>query len=359
MSAPKPTRVGIIGAGAIAMHGHIPGIKKHADGQVVAVCDTNKTRADALAQAHGVATVYTDWRQLIADPTIDAVTVALPNALHAEVTIAALNAGKHVLCEKPLAMTVAQGEEMVAAAHKHGRVLAINMSNRPRYEVQYMRSKVAAGDLGTVTYATGRMIRRNGIPGFGSWFTRKELAGGGALLDIGVHMLDMVLHILGHPKISAIRGEVQAVHGPQRKGLGGWGSDRVMDGTFDVDDLASLHLRLADGGLVTIEVTWAFYGQNEERIQIAGSKGGFDYFPTLYGNDKPLRFYTDDNGNPIEVIPSIARPDSAPHNQVYLRYIDAIRGQGNVIASGDDGLATLRLLEATYRSAAEKREISL
>ena len=259
----KPVRVGIIGAGAIAMHGHIPGIKRHPHGSVVAVCDTNQERAASLASSHGIAQVYQDWRELLRNPEIDAVTVALPNALHAEVSIAALKAGKHVLCEKPLAMTVAQGEEMVATAHAQGRILAINMSNRPRTEVQYMRQQVASGALGTISYATGRMIRRAGIPGFGSWFTRRELAGGGALLDIGVHMLDMVLHILGEPKVAAIRGEVQAVHGPQRRGLGGWGSDRVMDGTFDVDDLAALHLRLADGGLVTIEVTWAFYGQNE------------------------------------------------------------------------------------------------
>jgi len=168
----------------------------------------------------------------------------------------------------------------------------------------------------------------------------------------------MVLYALGNPTVSAIRGEVQAVHGPQRRGLGGWGSDRVMDGTFDVDDLASLHLRLADGGLVTIEVTWAVYAQNEERIQLIGDQGGFDFYPTLYGTDKPLRFYSDDNGSPIETIPTIARIESA-HNLVYSGYIDAIRGTGSVVASGDDGLAILRLLEATYKSAAEKREISL
>ena len=172
-------------------------------------------------------------------------------------------------------------------------------------------------------------------------------------------MLDMVLYALGNPKVSAIRGEVQAVHGPQRRGLGGWGSDRVMDGTFDVDDLASLHLRLADGGLVTIEVTWAVYAQNEERIQLIGDQGGFDFYPTLYGNDKPLRFYSDDNGSPIETIPTLPHIADGAGNVVYKRYIDAIRGTGAVVASGDDGLAILRLLEATYKSASEKREISL
>lgn len=355
----KPVRVGIIGAGAIAMHGHIPGIKRHPHGSVVAVCDTNQERAASLASSHGIAQVYQDWRELLRNPEIDAVTVALPNALHAEVSIAALKAGKHVLCEKPLAMTVAQGEEMVATAHAQGRILAINMSNRPRAEVQYMRQKVASGALGTISYASGRMIRRAGIPGFGSWFTRRELAGGGALLDIGVHMLDMVLHILGEPKVAAIRGEVQAVHGPQRRGLGGWGSDRVMDGTFDVDDLAALHLRLADGGLVTIEVTWAFYGQNEERIQIAGSQAGFDFFPTLYGTDKPLRMYADDNGNPVEITPSLPYTADPAWTQVHRRFVDTIRGEGTPVATGDDGLAILRLLEATYKSAAERREITL
>jgi predicted dehydrogenase len=355
----NPTRVGVIGAGAIAMYGHIPGIKRHPQGSVVAVCDTNKERAEALATSQSVAKVYTDWRELVKDPEIDAVTIALPNALHAEVAIAALKAGKHVLSEKPLAMTVAQGEEMVATAEKEGRVLAVNMTNRPRGEFQYMKAKIAEGRIGKVSYATGRMIRRAGIPGFGSWFTRKELAGGGALLDIGVHMLDAVLYMLGNPKISALRGEVQAVHGPQRRGLGGWGIDRVMDGTFDVDDLASLHLRLADGGLVTIEVTWAIYGQNEERVQITGDQGGFDFFPQLYGTDKPLRYYSDDNGSPIETIPTLPTVQDGAGNVGYKRFIDAIQGKGTVVASGAEGLAILRLLEATYRSAAEKREITL
>jgi predicted dehydrogenase len=298
------------------MHGHIPGFKRHSDAQVVAVCDTNSERANALATSHGIPTVYTNWREIIADPTIDAVTIALPNALHAEVSIAALNAGKHVLCEKPLAMTVAQGEEMVATAHRQGRVLAINMSNRPRGEVQYMRAKVAEGRIGTISYASGRMIRRAASPALAAGLPAKNCRVAAPCSISACTCSTWCSTSLATQRSVPYGAKCKRSHGPQRRGIGGWGSDRVMDGTFDVDDLASLHLRLADGGLVTIEVTWAFYGQNEERIQVVGNQGGFDFFPTLYGSDKPLRFYSDDNGSPIETIPTL--PRSAPSRRTTL-----------------------------------------
>ncbi|GAB4117136.1 MAG: Gfo/Idh/MocA family oxidoreductase [Roseiflexaceae bacterium] len=352
-------RVGIVGAGAIAMYGHIPSFQASPGAEIVAICDTNLERAQSVAAKFGIPQAYGDYETMLASAELDAISVGVPNALHAPVTIAALNRGLHVLCEKPMATSIADGEAMVAAAEKAGKILAINMSNRPRPEVLFMRKLVEEGQLGTISYAHGRMIRRNGIPGFGSWFTRRELAGGGALMDIGVHMLDMVLYALHFPQIVAVRGETQMVHGPQGRGLGGWGMDRVPGGTFDVDDLAAIHLRLANGGLVTIEVTWAFYGRNEERIQIAGSQMGVDYFPQLYGEKTPMRIYRDDTFGPAEIIPNLPQSNENVWGLGPIRFIEACQGKGAPIANGADGLAILKLLDATNRSAAEGREIAL
>lgn len=354
-----PVRIGVIGAGAIATYGHIPAFQSNPNAQIVAICDTNLERAQAAAAKFNIPAAFADYREMLDKAELDAVSIGVPNAFHAPAAIAALESGRHVLCEKPMATTVADGEAMVAAAKKAGKVLAINMSNRPRPEVLAIRQAVADGKLGKVSYAYGRTIRRSGIPGFGSWFTRKELAGGGALMDIGVHMLDMVLFAIGFPKISAVRGETQMVHGPQGRGLGGWGMDRVPGGTFDVDDLAAMHLRLAEGGLVTIEVTWAFYGRNEERIQIAGDQGGADFFPALYGEQSPLRFYRDEGDHPVEIIPSLPRGDERAWTHGLTRFVGAVRGEAEPMATGEDGLAILRLLDAVNRSAAAGREITL
>jgi predicted dehydrogenase len=353
-----PVRFGIVGAGAIATRGHIPSLQRVPGAQVVAICDTNLERARQAAAQFNIPHVFTDFRDVVTHAEVDAVTIGVPNAFHAPAALAALEAGKHVLCEKPLATSVADGEAMVAAAKRAGTVLAVNMSNRPRPEFLAMRAAVQEGRLGTVSYALARIIRRSGIPGFGSWFTRKELSGGGATMDIGVHMLDAVLWMLGFPQITAVRGEVQAVHGPHERGLGGWGADRVPGGTFDVDDLASMHLRLAGGGLVTIEATWAFHGRNEERVQIAGDQAGLDFFPDMYGKETPLRFFREEAGTPVEVVPTIPQVEWA-WAQGLAAFADAVRGTGQPLATGEEGLYILRLLDAVYRSAAEGREIQL
>lgn len=356
----SPIRFGIIGAGAITTRGHIPTLQHIPGAEVVAICDTNLERAQAAAAQFGIPAAYADFRELAALPNVDAVTIGVPNAFHAPAALAALAAGKHVMCEKPLATSVADGEAMVAEARRRGLVLAVNMSNRPRREYVALRSAVQEGRLGTVTYALGRIIRRSGIPGFGSWFTRKELAGGGATMDIGVHMLDAVMWMLGFPEVKSVRGEIQAVHGPHERGLGGWGVDRVPGGTFDVDDLASMHFRLANGGLVTIEVTWAFHGRDEERVQLGGDQGGADFFPDMYGKESPLRFFRTEGETPVEIVPTL------PHQEWgqawglgFGRFMDAIRGTGTPAASGEEGLKVLRLLDAAYRSAAAGREIDL
>jgi predicted dehydrogenase len=353
-----PVRFGIVGAGAIATRGHIPSLQRIPGAQVVAICDTNLERARQAARQFGIPHAFDDFRAVAAHPEVDAITIGVPNIFHAPATLAALEAGKHVLCEKPLATTVADGEAMVAAAGRAGKILAINMSGRPRPEFLAMRAAVQEGRLGKVSYALSRRMRRSGIPGFGSWFTRKELAGGGATMDIGVHMLDAVLWIMGFPQIAAVRGEVQAVHGPHERCLGGWGADRVPGGTFDVDDLAAMHLRLADGGLVTVEISWAFHGRDEERVQLAGDLGGADFFPDLYGKENALRLFRLEGDMPVEIIPSIPQVEGAWAHGL-LRFADAVRGIGTPLATGEEGLAVLRLLDAVYRSAAAGRELAL
>jgi predicted dehydrogenase len=358
MTTLQPVRVAIIGAGAIGTLGHGPNLKKLPGVSVVAICDSNGDRARAAAAQLGVERSYDDWREAVASDEVDAITVGVPNSLHAPITIGALEHGKHVLCEKPLAMNAQEGQQMVDLAQRQGKVLAVNLNNRLRPEIQLLKRGVENGRFGKVYYVNSRLIRRAGIPGFGSWFTRKDLAGGGALLDIGVHYLDMALYVAGFPAIAGVHGVVASQHGPQGRGLGGWGADRVAGGVFDVDDFASVTLRLAGGGVLKTEVTWAAFAPNEERFQLFGDKGGADLAPALYGNDTPLRYFGSDEGGDLDSIPAMP-PRVNTYEASMAGFVDAIRGTGRPAATGAEALVVQKILDAVYRSAAEGREVTL
>lgn len=354
-----PLRIGVIGAGAIATLGHIPGFQRQPNIQVAAICDANVARAQNVATQFGIPAVYEDYHSLLAEADLDAISVAVPNVLHAPVTLAALEAGKHVLCEKPLATAVEDGQAMVAAAERAGKVLAVNMHNRLRPEMIVLRTAIAEQRLGTITYANGRWLRRNGIPGFGSWFTRRELAGGGVLMDTGVHMLDLTMWLLDFPEVRSVRGTTQSVHGSRGRGLGGWGVDHIAGGTFDVEDFAALHLRLANGGLITVEVSWAVYGPDEERVQFFGDEGGADVFVNMYGRETPLRMFREESGHATDVTPLLPGLPGSEWDRSMASFIAAIRDGAQPVATGAEGLKVLRLLDATYRAAAEGHEIVL
>jgi len=196
----KPLRAGIIGCGGIAQEGHIPSLLA-AGVEIGALCDTNESRAQEVGEKLGVTAVYTDYEQLLTRSDLDLVTIALPNLLHAPAAIAALAAGKHVLCEKPMSVDSAGAAAMVKASHESGKLLSINQHMRFDRTTLAMCEAVASGALGDVYLTDVRLTRQNGIPGYGSWFTNRDLAGRGALFDIGVHMLDLALYVLGFPEV--------------------------------------------------------------------------------------------------------------------------------------------------------------
>lgn len=359
MSTVKPLRVAVIGAGGIVTHGHIPSLRTIEGVEIVAVCDTNAERVAATAEKFGIPSHYTDWQDVIARDDIDAVTIGVPNKFHAPISLAALQSGKHVMCEKPLAMDAVEGAEAVAAAEKAGKVFAVNLTNRQRSEVQSLKRAAESGRFGDIYYINARLIRRTGIPGFGSWFTRKELAGGGALLDIGVHSLDMALYIAGFPKIKSVHGVVAAKHGPEGRGLGTWGADHIKGGEFSVDDFASLALRLENGGVIKVEVTWAAHAPNEERFQVFGDKGGADMSVDRYGANSPIRYFSTVDGELLDSTPHLTNLNTSNMPTSFARFIDAIRGNGRPGATGAEALQVQYVLDAVYRSSEEGREVSL
>src|SRR5215211_7838663 len=212
----EQVRVGVIGCGIGLFH--IEGYEQEPRVKVVALAGLDEERCASLVQKFNIPLRYRDYQDLLDNPDIDAVSVCVPNFLHAEVAIAALRAGKHVPVEKPLARTAAEGEEILRVANDVDRIVGIVFNKRHRADFEYVGELARSGYFGEIYYAKAYWMRRSGIPGLGSWFTKKELAGGGPLIDLGVHMIDAALYLMGDPEVQSVSCATYAELGPRGRG---------------------------------------------------------------------------------------------------------------------------------------------
>ena len=254
-------RAGVVGLGWAGRQ-HMEAYASQADVELVALAGMEADQMALLGDKYGIAPEnrFADWADLVAAGCVDVLSIATPTALHSPIAVAALDAGIHVLSEKPMAENAEKAEAMVAAARRNGRVLEVSFNHRRRGDVQTLKQVVDAGVLGDIYYAKAGWLRRAGIPGMGSWFTRQATSGGGPMMDIGVHMLDMALHLLGEPAVTTATGATYAEFGPRGKGASAYGLGRKTDVTaddFDVEDLATAFLRLEGGGTLLLEASWA------------------------------------------------------------------------------------------------------
>lgn len=351
-----PLRVGIIGAGI--GRSHAEGYAKQARVTIAAIAGLDD-RSKTLAAQYGART-YGDYTELLAQPDIDAVSVCVPNALHHPVTLAALRASKHVLVEKPLARTPAEGAEMLAAAEAAGKVLMISFNHRQRSDVQYIKRIIDSGRLGHIYYAKAYWMRRAGIPGINSWFVNKEMAGGGPLIDLGVHMLDIAMFLMGEPQPLSVNAATYAQFGPRgQKGSGG-GRQQVVDGKYEVEDLGTAMIRLAGGATLHLEASWATHGPNGDDFGVVlyGSEGGAELKVVNYNNTNTVRiFYDESDGTQVDLSPNIA--PGGGHADVVANFVAAILDGAPAVPSAGDGFRRTQVLDACYRSSAVGHEIRI
>jgi len=237
-------RCAVIGAGGIGLD-HLNSLTTCPRATAVAVAEKNPQRAREACARHHVPRSYADYRELLEQPDIDAVTIALPNHLHATVAIEALKARKHVLLEKPMAMNVKEAAKILDTAKSMKRVLMVAYNLRFHRHTQSARSFIDRGDLGEIYHVRAFWLRRNGIPRIGSWFTQRQFAGGGCLTDLGVHLLDASFHLLKEFDVTTVSAQTHAKFGPRGLGELDWGrSDIDPKKPFDVEDYAVALLRL-------------------------------------------------------------------------------------------------------------------
>ena len=284
----KKLKVGIVGIGGMGRYTHIPAYSVMDDVTVTAACDINPSKLD-IPELKGIKT-YVDYKEMIDKADIDAIDICTPNYLHSPIAVYALNHGKHVFCEKPDAVSLAERKKMTEAERKSGKVLMVMRNNRHVPTSEYLKQLVDSGEAGG--FYTGRCgwIRRRGIPGKGGWFTTREQSGGGPLIDLGVHMLDLAIYLMGSPKAVAVSGntyrkfaDAADISDSEHSAFG----EKVDGGTFDVEDLATGYVRFENGATLQLEFSWASNIEKEKRfVELRGDKCGFTWC------DETLKVFT-------------------------------------------------------------------
>ena len=340
----KNIRVGVIGLG-MGRH-HIAGYQTHPNAQVIAIADLDKERLQQVGDQYGVPERYTTAEAMLAAEQLDVVSIATPNNLHKPLTLAALQAGCHVLCEKPMAMNAGEAREMIAAAEKAGRRLMINFSYRFTEQSQALKSRVDAGDLGEVYFARTVWHRRRGLPRFGGWFGQKALSGGGPLIDLGVHRLDLALWLMGYPKpvwVMASAYNPIATALAEKEGV-----------QYDVEDLAVGLIKFDNGATVEVEASWAANIKEKELMEtrLFGTEGGLVQrnLNETYEFEAELYRELDGAHYDIKLHAPPRRVRSAMHH-----LIESIVHDTPHTATGHEGLLVMQILDAIYESA-EKGE---
>lgn len=365
-------KVGFVGCGGIANGKHFPGMEQQKDyADMVAFCDLVRERAERAAAKYGTpdAKVYTDYRELLADKSIDVVFVLTPNNSHAEITCAALEAGKHVLCEKPMAATEADARRMLEARDKSGKLLTIGYQYRHFPVNQVAKKTIDDGWLGDIYYAESTYLRRRGVPTWGV-FTDKSKQGGGPLIDIGTHAIDLALWFMDNYEIASVTAAAfkGLVDDPAGNVWGPWDPAK-----FEVEDSAFGFIRMKNGALLSVEASWALNipDAREACVTVCGTKGGAqqlqgDYGPGSYRwklvKAEYDRLVTVTPDGPEKFIPMGDMADEvlslAPVREMDSWLTDLEGGRPHAVRA-EQAAAVVRVIETMYESARQGRTIRL
>lgn len=354
----NPWRVAFLGAGTIVQLAHIPSFQRLPGVETVALCDVNKERADAVANAVGIPHVYTDYEAMLAEIQPDITVVATPNIFHKSMTIAALEAGSHVLCEKPLAITYDDAAEMMAAAAEKGLTLNVGTHYRFSMPMQTAKAHVNGGFFGDIFAGRTVWQRRSDIPGYGSWFTNMDLAGGGSLLDIGVHALDRALYLMNYPQPLTVSGVSFSKFGSRGMGLGSWGVEiSAVDSAarFDVDDFAWALIRFKNGSALQFQVAWANHLPEQFFTELYGTEGA-----ARMGNKEGIELYTMLNGQEADIQTPIPDDPYGSYSRLIKNFVNYLNGDPSAtIVLPEEALIAVRIVEGIMRSAASGQEVLL
>lgn len=356
-------RIGIIGLGFIGTQKHLVGLAQHADkAEIVGFCDLDLDRAKDAQAKHGSPDSYVtdDYHQLLADPTIDVIHVCTWNVTHCEITCAALEAGKHVLVEKPMAVTGAEARLMVETAKRTGKKLSVGFQYRFRTESQFLRKAVDEGRLGDIYAAKAHAVRRRGVPIWGV-FTDKSKQGGGPLIDLGGHAIDLALWYMDNYDVESVTGVVNHKLGDKPEGnmAGPWDP-----ATYSVEDSAFGFVRFTNGASLFVEAAWALNVQDSREgcVTLMGTEGGADTVQAKQGADLVVTLNNVQGGQLVKTAPEtgaayFGAPGDAMNGFAYMggleaeSWLDAITNDTDPYVTAEQACVVTEILDAIYTSA--------
>lgn len=349
----KKLKIAIVGCGGIANGKHMPSLSLLDNVELVAFCDIIEERAQKAAKEYGTknSKVCTDYLEIAADPEIDIVHVCTPNRSHSEISVACLEAGKHVMCEKPMAINTAEAKKMLDAAKKSGKKLTIGYNNRFRPDSLYLKQLCEDGELGEVYFAKAHAIRRRAVPTWGVFLNEYE-QGGGPLIDIGTHALDLTLWLMDNYEVKSVMGNVYHKLNKKENAANAWGPWDTS--TFTVEDSAFGFVTMKNGATIVLESSWALntLDVGEATTTLCGTEGGADMKAGLRINgEKHSRMFTTkpelDAGG---VAFYAGKTEDAPGKEARM-WIESILNDKDPLVKPEQALVVTEVLEAIYESA--------
>ncbi|HLS27812.1 MAG TPA: Gfo/Idh/MocA family oxidoreductase [Opitutales bacterium] len=343
-------KVGVVGCGTVVRLYHLPAWQTVSDVEVAAACDVNLQTAKNLRRDFPIGELHEDYRKLIDDPEIDIIDVATPNTLHAPIVMEALEAGKHVLCEKPLATTSDSIRRIGEAAEKAKGILMVAQNLRFSPEAVAAKQFLEKQDLGAVYHARVHAIRRNLLPPM-SGFIDPELSGGGPCMDIGVHALDLALWLMKFPKPVRVSGKTAVNFAKGFSIPGGWGEwDRRL---FGVEDFACGFVHFESGGTMVVETSWLQHQKETEEISVM-----------LFGTEGSLQWPSGEFSTAVNrvLVDGKVRPTTGlhpSHTEEVHAFVDAIRNGKPSPVPWNESLQVIKILEGIYKSSKLGREIEI
>ena len=348
-------KIALIGAGNIA-NTHLKSYEKVPNAEVVAICDINPERLKKTADRFGIARRYPDVTSMLADnPDLDAADVCVWNCNHAACTIEALNAGLHVLCEKPMAYSAKEAEEMLEAANRNGKLLMIGFVLRFSDDAAVAMDFIEKGYLGEIYYSKAQYVRRHGNPG--GWFADKARSGGGPIIDLGVHVIDLTRYLMGNPKPVSVYAVASTKLGDRshlKNGVGWRPEDANEDDPCTVEDFATALIRYDNGAVTFLETSYDINGEGIAKRQLFGTKGGMDL-------SDGVTIYTEYNEYLADV--HVNTKNLKTHRDLFdaemEHFVDCVANGTECRAKAEDGIVVMKILDAIYESARTGHEVVL
>ncbi|UPO91064.1 Gfo/Idh/MocA family oxidoreductase [Niallia sp. Man26] len=336
-------RYGLIGAGNNAVKKHVSNYTSLSNIEFVSVCDINIENASKVASAYNVQNVYSDFREMLKCEKLDIVSICTPNHLHADIAVYALQQGVNVHCEKPLAINAAEAQRIVDAKNDSGKKVMVGLNNRFTNEAVKIKQYIDEGFFGEIYHAKTGWRRRSGIPGRGTWFTNKDFSGGGVMIDLGVHFLDLTLFLLGLPEPSYIAGSTyQNFANSTTRNRNGYKGN--LAGIFNVEDTAVGWIGLKSGATLHFDFSWASNIESEETfVEILGTKGG-----AIYRNGE-LKFFSEHLDTCIDIIPQLN--SNIKSKNEFEHFVNCIINDDILYAPAEDGVYMMNIVDHFYRAA--------